>query len=67
MTIYKTVEIQWLDDPNRSLSALVGVGEWSEEINDERVFYYFANQEEYELAKQPSGIDDFRIIDEEDN
>ncbi len=63
---YENVELQWLSDTSRTFTALVGIGEWAEEEEDERVFYYFASEEEFEMAKQPNGIDDFRII-EEDN
>lgn len=63
---YENVVIQWLDDPTRSLAATVGVGDWVEEEDDLDVFFYFSNQEELERAKSPEGIEDFRII-EEDN
>lgn len=62
---YIDVGIQWTDEkPERIFSALVGIGEWKEEENDERVFYYFADEAEYEKAKLPKGIDDFRIVAE---
>jgi hypothetical protein len=61
---YKNVELQWLDIPERTFSALVGIGEWVDTEDDERVFFYFSNHEEFEMAKQLNGIDDFRIIGE---
>ena len=65
---YETVNLQWLDEdyPKRTFSALVGIGEWDQDEEDERVFYYFESEEQFELAKQANGIDDFRVI-EEDN
>lgn len=64
---YLDVGIQWVDEPNRTFSALVGIGEWVEEEDDERVFFYFANEAEFEEAKLPNGIDDFRIVEEWEN
>jgi hypothetical protein len=61
---YETVDLQWLDDPSRTFSALVGIGEWDQDEEDERVFYYFESEEQFELAKQANGIDDFRVIGE---
>jgi hypothetical protein len=61
---YENVVIQWLDDPTRSLAARVAVGDWVEEEDDPDVFFYFATEEELEMAKKPNGIEDFRIIEE---
>jgi hypothetical protein len=61
---YTNVELQWHDTPERTFTALVGIGEWVEEEDDERVFFYFTNEAELELAKRPEGIEDFRIISE---
>lgn len=63
---YTNVELQWLSDSTRTFSALVGIGEWSEEEEDERVFYYFASEDELQQAKLPEGMDDFRVISEEE-
>jgi hypothetical protein len=63
---YRSIQIAWLDEPDRAINVLVGIGEWNEDEDDGRVFYYFADQKEYELAKQPSGISEFRIINEEE-
>ena len=62
---YETVDLQWLDDTSRTFTALVGIGEWDQDEEDERVFYYFESEEQFELAKQANGIDDFRVIEEE--
>ncbi len=62
---YINVELQWLNEPNRTFSALVGIGEWDEDEEDERVFYYFADEAEFEKAKLPEGLDDFRVVSEE--
>lgn len=64
---YAEVGLQWLDEPTRTFSALVGIGDWSEEEEDERVFFYFADEAEFEKAKQPEGIDDFRVVAEWEN
>jgi hypothetical protein len=64
---YEDVVIQWLDDPNTSLGTRVGIGDWVEKEDDPDVFFYFSNEEEFEMAKQPKGIEDFRIIDIEEN
>lgn len=64
---YTNVELQWIDMPERTFSALVGIGEWVDIEDDERVFFYFANEAEFEEAKLPNGIDDFRIIQEWEN
>ena len=60
---YADVGLQWIDEtPERTFSALVGIGDWSEAEEDERVFYYFADEAEFEKAKLPEGIDDFRVV-----
>jgi hypothetical protein len=59
---YINVELQWLDEPTRTFSALVGIGDYSEEEDDERVFFYFADEAEFEQAKLPSGLEDFRVV-----
>jgi hypothetical protein len=64
---YKSVQIAWLDEPDRAITTLVGIGEWNEDLDDDRIFFYFADEDEYQLAKLPSGINDFRIINEEEN
>lgn len=64
---YENVVIQWLDDPNTSLGATVGIGDWLELEDDPNVFWYFETEEYFEMAKQPKGIEDFRIIDIEEN
>jgi hypothetical protein len=61
---YTNVELQWHDMPERTFTALVGIGEWTEEEEDERVFFYFSNEAEFELAKRPEGIEDFRVLSE---
>ena len=64
---YKSVQIAWLDEPDRAINTLVGIGEWNEDLDDDRIFFYFADEDEYQLAKLPSGMNDFRIINEEGN
>jgi hypothetical protein len=64
---YANVGLQWIDEPNRTFSALVGIGDWSEEEEDERVFFYFADEAEFEKAKLPAGIEDFRVVQEWEN
>jgi hypothetical protein len=64
---YAEVGLQWVDEPNRTFSALVGIGDWSEEEEDERVFFYFQDEAEFEMAKLPEGLDGFRVIDEWEN
>ena len=61
---YTNVELQWLNEPNRTFTALVGIGEWDEDEEDERVFFYFTDEAEFEKAKLPEGMDDFRIVSE---
>jgi hypothetical protein len=62
---YTNVELQWLVGNPSTFTALVGIGEWSEEEDDERVFFYFADEAEFERAKLPTGLDDFRVVSEE--
>jgi hypothetical protein len=59
---YAEVGLQWLDEPTRTFSALVGIGKWSEDEDDERVFFYFADEAEFEKAKTANGIEDFRVV-----
>lgn len=59
---YADVGIQWLDDTTRTFSALVGIGDYSEAEDDERVFFYFADEAEFEKAQTANGIDDFRVV-----
>jgi hypothetical protein len=64
---YANVGLQWIDEPNRTFSALVGIGDWSEEEEDERVFFYFADEAEFEQASKPEGLDGFRVVQEWEN
>ena len=63
---YTNVELQWLDEPEKTFTALVGIGEWDKDEEDERVFFYFASEAEFEEAKLPTGLDDFCVLGEVD-
>ena len=69
MAILRNVTVQWHDDVWSELGVRVSIDEeWNsiEDVDDEEIFFYFLNEEEYEQAKQPdpNGFE-FSIIAEE--
>lgn len=67
MTEYRNVTIQWKDEPQENpIHTMVAISpNWPEEGDDERVFFYFLNEEEYEEAKFPFNEHEFWIVEGE--
>ena len=69
MPEYKLVTIAYHDDPDNHLTTFVCVEvDWAEqeaEELDDKVFFYFDTQEQYEEAKQIDNGLEFRIIKED--
>lgn len=69
MATRKYVTIVWHDDLFNELGVVVSIDEpWNglEDDEDDEVFFYFANEAEYQQAKEPgdNGFE-FQIIEEE--
>lgn len=68
MARFESVQIQWHDSPEEKIWALVSIDEeWNglEDEEDDRIFFYFANEQEFEEAKQPNNQYEFRILEED--
>lgn len=66
MAIFKDVIVQYHDDPE-SFQTIVSVDqEWNgiEDGEDESIFFYFANDNEYQEAKSINNDYEFRIVSE---
>lgn len=52
MSEYKNVEVCWNDNPDVWFSTKVAVGiEWDGETDDNDVFFYFTDHQDYETYK----------------
>jgi hypothetical protein len=59
------VRIQWHDDPTGPYYTKVAIDpDWTEKEDDNDIFFYFSNREEYEKAKQQDNGLEFQIIEE---
>lgn len=69
MAEYRTVLIEWHDEPGVEYPATVSIDStWNSlDEDDDDIFFYFSNKDEFEEAKQQgdNGLD-FRIIKEND-
>ena len=69
MATIKRVVVEWNDEPGVEFTTLVSVDEpWNPLEDEPGMFFYFANPEEFEQAKQKNtDLDfEFRIIREID-
>lgn len=66
MAILRECVIEWHDDPDDAYLVTVCIdGEWTEREDDDSIFFYFSNEQEFEDAKTGEGYD-FKIIEWED-
>jgi hypothetical protein len=63
---YEDVYVQWHDEPESNYLVTVSIdGEWNPlDEEDDGVFFYFANENEFEQAKQDGDNGyEFRIVE----
>ena len=71
MAYEKYAVIEWHDEPGRQVNVIVSVDKpWNsideDNYDDSRIFYYFANEKEYEDAKNKDNTDyEFWIVEGE--
>ena len=64
MTEYKRVLVEWKDTPGEGFLATVAIdAEWTEGEDDDGIFFYFSNQNEFEHAL--AGGDEYDLTLEE--
>jgi hypothetical protein len=64
---YEDVTLRWHDTPNKEFHALVVVGDGSTDFDetfdyDERVFFYFHDDEEFDRAREGDDEFEFQIV-----
>lgn len=65
MSRQASVVIQWHDEPNADYSVLVSIDDaWNGIDEDDDIFFYFANEQEYEQAKNKDNEFEFWIVEE---
>lgn len=66
MAIYKEVIVQYHDETDPFQTMVSVDQEWNgiEDEEDESIFFYFANDNEYQEARQPNNGYEFRIVSE---
>lgn len=64
MTNLISATIKWHDEPHELLTTIAIEPNWTEDIEDSRVFYYFESKEELEEARkpEPNGFE-FQIVE----
>lgn len=70
MAYYENVVIEWHDTPDAPESVAVSIDEaWNGfDEEDDNIFFYFANESEFEQAKQDGDNGyEFRILGEDQN
>jgi len=66
MSEEKWATIAFHDEPQNPIMVFVSVGkEWTEDEEDDNIFFYFDTQEQYESAKKKDNGLEFRIIKED--
>jgi hypothetical protein len=68
MIDYRDVLIRWTEGDSQPFETLVGVGDGTIEFDDsfdfdERVFYYFEDQSEFDSFKSGKFGNDFEIVE----
>lgn len=62
MAVYKEVVVQYHDE-GEPFQTIVSIDEvWNGIDEDENIFFYFANEQEFQNAKQINNDYEFRII-----
>ena len=66
MAELRDVTVEWHDE-QEPFRVTVSIDEvWNElEEDDENIFFYFANEQEFEEAKQPDNQYEFRILEDD--
>ena len=64
MSKYRNVLIEWKDEPGKHYLAQVAIDkEWIQGEDDDNVFFYFSNEQEFEQAKLNKDEFDFTILE----
>lgn len=64
MSEYRDVFIEWKDELGKHYLAQVAIDkEWIQGKDDDNVFFYFSNEQEFEQAKLNKDEFDFRILE----
>ena len=64
MAEYRQVLVEWKDEPGVHYTTMVSIDEdWNDlEEDDDGIFFYFANEAQFEEAKQDKDEFEFRIV-----
>jgi|TARA_B110000459_G_scaffold106871_1_gene118659 translation elongation factor P/translation initiation factor 5A len=63
MSEYREVLIEWKDEPDKQYLTTVAIDkEWTEGEDDDNVFFYFSDEQEFEQAKLNKDEFEFRIV-----
>jgi hypothetical protein len=63
MSEYRDVLIEWKDEPEEQYLTTVAIAaNWVEGEDDDGVFFYFSNEQEFEQAKLDNDEFEFRIV-----
>jgi hypothetical protein len=66
MAEYRQVLVEWKDDPGFPYLATVAIdAEWTEGEDDDGIFFYFHNEQEFEQAKLDNDEFEFKIVEVE--
>jgi hypothetical protein len=65
MNTTKEVLIRWHDEPETEYLSTICIGEsWTEEEDDQNIFFYFSTEKEFESAKNKDNNLEFWITEE---
>jgi hypothetical protein len=63
MSEYRDVLIEWKDEPEEKYLTTVAIDtKWTEGEDDDGIFFYFHNENEFEQAKLDNDEFEFRIV-----
>jgi hypothetical protein len=63
MAEYRQVLVEWKDEPEEKYLTTVAIdAEWTEGEDDDGIFFYFHNENEFEQAKLDNDEFEFRIV-----
>ena len=63
MAEYRQVLVEWKDEPDEKYLTTVAIAaNWVEGEDDDNVFFYFSNEQEFEQAKLDNDEFEFRIV-----
>jgi hypothetical protein len=66
MTEYRQVLVEWKDEPGiHHLTTVAIDAEWTEGEDDDGIFFYFRNEQEFEQAKLDNDEFEFKLKETE--